>query len=850
MAPDAKLSFYDLQDSSGNLVIPDDMYNNYYKPSYLLGGAKIFSSSWGADSLEYDDTCRQTDQFAYDFQDFLPVFAAGNYGDGGYRTIAAPGSAKNSLAVASSKNLWQSFVDEGGDGYQFQITSPSSIGPITIIGAAPDFSPTFKVLTYGNYKGVFAMPTDACTSITNTAELAGNVVFVRRGNCAFEVKSINIGLANPAAMILVDEGGSGVQMGKQDNDPTAAMPCGCITGSDWNLFSNLFTSNYEGSIYLNLPTASIPINQNIDVLSDFSSRGPTGDGRFKPDISSVGESVMSANAYGGSGANWCNYPNSVHSMMGTSMATPITCILNLFLSFNFLAGTAAIVRQYFQEGYHISGVRNISAGLSISAPLLKAVLINSGHALGGTITTSSGSMKVPTSIPSVLYGFGRLQLDRSLPLEGNFNLMIDDIAGSNSIKTPINTGDQNLYCFKLLNPSKNFKITLVWADPPAALFSARQLINNLDLVVSFGSNDHVFFGNQGNYSSSTLDFNINDGLKLRDSINNVEQIEYIFPSDSQFPMYATVAIQGTSVPIGPQKYAIAATGYFEVSPVEECPSSALLCPFNCNGNGNCINGVCVCNIYFTGADCGITSQSILTVSDSTVNGANSLSSPTIQGVVSSYGWAYYHVDIDNLTNIVLNSKDLTLTFKTFGGDPDIYIKYNGFPSFTSYDVADTTCDTCNPPVSNHVLTIPNTRDGRYIIGIYGYCCDTPSFSLSVTFATLTSSQRYNYALLFGVGVPVILLFVMIVYLLYRYSNKDNSNSNEIVSARQHSVSTTGIALANLPLKHFESTPLYSNSNPDIAPMPVIVVDEVRTSHEHISTNTGSEGYAPIELVDN
>ncbi len=48
------------------------------------------------------------------------------------------------------------------------------------------------------------------------------------------------------------------------------------------------------------------------------------------------------------------------------MATP-TC-----------AGAAAIVRQYYAQGYHVSGTRNDAAGINPSGALVKATMINSG----------------------------------------------------------------------------------------------------------------------------------------------------------------------------------------------------------------------------------------------------------------------------------------------------------------------------------------------------------------------------------------------------------------------------------------------------------------------------------------
>lgn len=89
-------------------------------------------------------------------------------------------------------------------------------------------------------------------------------------------------------------------------------------------------------------------------IADFSSRGPTADGRMKPDIMAPGKAVLSAGALPNQvgecdpnknpGAN--GRSDGVVSMQGTSMATPV------------VSGTAAIIRQYFEQGYYPTGVKD------------------------------------------------------------------------------------------------------------------------------------------------------------------------------------------------------------------------------------------------------------------------------------------------------------------------------------------------------------------------------------------------------------------------------------------------------------------------------------------------------------
>ena len=47
--------------------------------------ARISSNSWGSrDEIYYDSFCSQTDEFVWDYNDMLVLFAAGNEGEGGY----------------------------------------------------------------------------------------------------------------------------------------------------------------------------------------------------------------------------------------------------------------------------------------------------------------------------------------------------------------------------------------------------------------------------------------------------------------------------------------------------------------------------------------------------------------------------------------------------------------------------------------------------------------------------------------------------------------------------------------------------------------------------------------------
>ncbi len=98
---------------AGLLYIPDTLYAAF---SHAYNqGARIFSNSWGgADTTVYTTLDQEVDQFMWDFQDAICVFAAGNSGGSFdpftgtvydsvyYRTVGPPGTAKNVLTVGAT----------------------------------------------------------------------------------------------------------------------------------------------------------------------------------------------------------------------------------------------------------------------------------------------------------------------------------------------------------------------------------------------------------------------------------------------------------------------------------------------------------------------------------------------------------------------------------------------------------------------------------------------------------------------------------------------------------------------------------------------------------------------------
>ncbi len=134
---------------------------------------------------------------------------------------------------------------------------------------------------------------------------------------------------------------------------------------------------------------------NPDQIAGFSSRGPTLDGRVKPDVVAPGTWILSSRAaQAPDGSFWQPLNENYAFMGGTSMATPLT------------AGGAALVREWMGKQ---RGIPNPSAAL------MKAILINGSVQLPGAVIADMNS------------GYGRVDLKNTL--RSNYVIMDDFVQG-------------------------------------------------------------------------------------------------------------------------------------------------------------------------------------------------------------------------------------------------------------------------------------------------------------------------------------------------------------------------------------------------------------------------------------
>lgn len=278
--------------------------------------------------------------------------------------------------------------------------------------------------------------------------------------------------------------------------------------------------------YPSNPLRDDPSAGNAEQMAAFSSRGPTSDGRIKPDVVAPGTWNLSGYSdafqqeYDGA-ANpvtglyqydgWGFPADSLHKYMGgTSMAAPL------------VAGGAAVVRDFYQK----------SRGHNASAALVKAVLVNSAVDL--LDENNDGVLDNANPIPNIHEGWGRVDLVNATDAS---DVYFDEMAA-------LSTGATASHTFDVTSPGMLMKVTLAWSDYPASTTAATTLVNDLDLTVT-APDGTIYSGNvfAGGWSVSGGN---------PDRLNNVENV-YVFAAAAGT---WTINVSGYNIPQGPQPFAM------------------------------------------------------------------------------------------------------------------------------------------------------------------------------------------------------------------------------------------------------------------------------------------------------
>ncbi|MGH2593199.1 MAG: S8 family serine peptidase, partial [Anaerolineae bacterium] len=315
------------------------------------------------------------------------------------------------------------------------------------------------------------------------------------------------GVIDPDSLLAPGTAKNVITVGASENQRSS----GGLSGLPWLLLNFCFATQ---------PIATDLISNHSNGMAAFSSRGPTDDGRVKPDLVAPGTNIVSSRShYPGATTLWGQHETNADYTYsgGTSMATPLT------------AGAGVLARQWLIT----RGIANPSGAA------VKAALLNTTADIAPGQYGTGSTQEIPFSWPNSVAGWGRADLG-FITASSPYALWVDDHATGLATGAVVTYTDALTHPLEVVTNTQPLRVLLAWTDPPTSLSASAQLVNDLDLVVA-GPGGVTYYGN-----------NVMTG----DRINNVEGVIINNPPVGEY----RVQVHAYNVPIAAQPYALAVGG--------------------------------------------------------------------------------------------------------------------------------------------------------------------------------------------------------------------------------------------------------------------------------------------------
>ncbi|MGA9771908.1 MAG: S8 family serine peptidase [Blastocatellia bacterium] len=295
------------------------------------------------------------------------------------------------------------------------------------------------------------------------------------------VRDADLDTAGNQSMVIVFAAG---------NEGDINAPSVTIPGTAKNVITVGASENVRGSA--SEGCAGLTLGNNAQDVVNFSSFGPTDDGRSKPDLVAPGTNVQGAATQdkfylSNSGIGVCArfFPlgqTRYTWSTGTSHSTPA------------VAGGAALAYQWLRARF----------GSDPSAALVKAFLLNSTSYLNGTFASGN--------LPSAHQGWGLMDLGRAF--EATDRIIYDQAES----RTFTESGGAPFEVTGLItDSSKEFRVMLAYTDAPGSTIANAPYVNQLNLEVIVGGvayQGNVFNGQYSTTGGQADFLNNTQGVRL------------------------------------------------------------------------------------------------------------------------------------------------------------------------------------------------------------------------------------------------------------------------------------------------------------------------------------------------
>ena len=508
---------------------------------WLVDDARIPNSSTFNFAIDVTDEGLDGGLIPPAHQDFVSrVSYLNDYsGDTGDAARDCGGHGTNVASIAAGNNTGSGALVEDGAGYNYGL----GVAPFAQLGAS-------KVFPCGGGAGSFTPATVASSAYLEDARISNNS-WGTGGQAGWgsystraqqydalvrDARSTDTGNQELVEVFAAGNDGEG----NPGVDPNEGYGTILAEGTAKNVIT---VGAAEGVRPFGLDGCGVPDSgaDSARDIVDFSSRGPTDDGRLKPDLVAPGSHMVGARPrHGGYNGNRTCVPffggtSAFYSMIsGSSQAAPQ------------VSGAAALVRHWYDR----------TEGTEPSPALTKALLINTATDLAGG---STGKGATIAAGPNTDQGWGRVNVGAALdstPREYRDQLVADRFGGP---------GATHSHTYAVQNAAKPVKVTLAWTDAPGPA-SGNAWVNNLDLEVEARGNRYL-----GNAFAGALS-RTGGAADVR---NNVESVYLPAGSTGRFTVSVkSINVSGDGIPGVPdstdQDYALV------VSNADEQPAPVLV----------------------------------------------------------------------------------------------------------------------------------------------------------------------------------------------------------------------------------------------------------------------------------